>query len=280
MRGGIAFPALGHLKPWQAMFVLVGLAGLVPTLLFALTVREPVRHELADASKRNASAADIRRFIGQNRVTLLCHHFGIAFTVMTAYGFGNWMPTFFMRVHGWPPQRFAVIYGSIALVLGVLAPLAAGWLTTWFNDRGVRDASWRIALAGSIGCSSCGAIAPLMPTPELSLAVYVLAGLCASPPAVLAMIAISEFVPNEMRGVITGIYFMIIGIIATGLGPLAVGLATDYLFVDRAAIGRSLSLVSLLTGIPAAALLFVGLRSFRESLDRATWTRESTSAMQ
>jgi MFS family permease len=89
--------------------------------------------------------------------------------------------------------------------------------------------------------------------------------------AVLAIIAIAEFVPNEMRGVITAVYFLLIGLLSTGLGPFAVGLATDYLFQDKAAIGRSLSTVSLLTGIPGALLLAIGLRPFRESLGRATW---------
>jgi MFS family permease len=274
-RGGLDLPALGTFKPWQAIFVIVGLAGLIPAALFALTVREPKRREVSNAQKGRASAADIRKFWRLNLPTLLCHHFGIALTVMTAYGFGNWMPTFFLRVHDWTPQRFAVIYGSTSIVLGVLTPFAVGWLTTWFKDRGLRDASWRIALAGSIGCSGFGAIAPLMPTPELSLIIYILAGICASPPAVLAMVAISEFVPNEMRGVITGGYFMIIGIISTGLGPFAVGLATDYLFVDKASIGRSLSLVSIATGLPAAALLYFGLRSFRASLERADWVVQS-----
>ena len=60
-----------------------------------------------------------------NRATLLCHHFGIALTIMTAYGFGNWMPTFFLRVHHWTPQQFSVLYGSINIVLGIVAPLAS-----------------------------------------------------------------------------------------------------------------------------------------------------------
>jgi len=73
-----------------------------------------------------------------------------------------------------------------------------------------------------------------MPTPETSLLVlhYLLASLPRLP-AVLAIIAISEFVPNEMRGVITAVYFLLIGLLSTGLGPFAVGLATDYLFQDK-----------------------------------------------
>jgi MFS family permease len=270
-RGGISLPALGAIKPWQAMFLIVGTAGLIPALLFAFTVREPKRREVANKAHGRASASEVRVFMRKNRATLICHHLGIALTIMTAYGFGNWMPTFFLRVHNWTPQRFSVLYGSINIVLGIVAPLASGWLAGWLKERGMIDASWRIALAGAIGCTLCGALAPLMPTPELSLTVYVLAGLFASPPAVLALVAISEFVPNEMRGVITGVYFLIVGLLASGLGPFAVGAATDHLFHDKASIGRSLTLVSFVTGLPAVLLLTFGLKSFRQSLARATW---------
>jgi len=188
------------------------------------TVREPKRREVASKIHGRASAAEVRAFMRKNRATLICHHLGIALTIMTAYGFGNWMPTFFLRVHHWTPQRFSVLYGSINIVLGILAPLASGWLAGFLKERCMLDASWRITLVGSIGCATCGALAPLMPTPELSLSVHVLAGLFASPPA-----------------------------------------------VDKASIGRSLALVSFVTGLPAALLLAFGLKSFRQSLARATW---------
>jgi MFS family permease len=276
-RGGLVLPVLGHVKPWQAMFLIVGVAGLFPTLLFGLTVREPKRLEIANKSTGRASAADVIAFMRLNRMTLACHHFGIALTTMTAIGFANWMPTFFLRVHHWPPQRFSVFYGAINIIFGIGVPLAAGWLATWWKERGTIDAAWRLALYGSIGCTVCGALAPLMPTPELSLAVYILAGLCASPPAVLAYVAISEFVPNEMRGTIIAVYFLVSGLVSNGFGPVAVGLATDYLFKDNAAIGRSLSFVSFATGLPAAVLLMAGLRSFRQSIGRATWVARAST---
>ncbi len=88
----------------------------------------------------------------------------------------------------------------------------------------------------------------------------------------LALIVITQFVPNQMRGIITGVYFLLIGLISIGLGPYAVGLATDYLFKDKEAIGRCLALVSIVTGLPAGLLLIVGLKAFRDSLGRVTWT--------
>ncbi len=81
-----------------------------------------------------------------------------------------------------------------------------------------------------------------MPLPEGSLLIYIFAGLCASLPAVLAIIAISEFVPSEMRGVITAVYFLLITRIVrvnlTGPALVAEALlpadAVEFLASDRA----------------------------------------------
>jgi MFS family permease len=270
-RGGLNVPGLGHTKPWQSIFLLVGIAGLLPAALFALTVREPARRELSHQLSRDDARSKTRRFIVDNRRTLICHHFGLALTIMIAYGFGNWIPTFFLRVYHWPTQRFSVIYGSVNIGLGIFTPLVAGWLASWLRQRGVIDASWRIALTGSCGCTLFGALAPLMPTPETSLVAYFIAGIFVALPSMFAYITIAEFVPNELRGFITGMYFLVNGVISVGLGPFAVGLATDYLFKNNTAIGHSLSLVSVLTGLPGVLLLVIGLKPFRESLSRATW---------
>src|SRR5690606_8945035 len=98
--GGNTFnmPVLGEIPAWQAVFIIIGLAGLVPALLMALTVREPVRRDLAAGTSQKASWADIRAFLRQNRTTLLCHHFGVAFIIMAVYGWVNWMPAFFVRI--------------------------------------------------------------------------------------------------------------------------------------------------------------------------------------
>jgi len=109
---------------------------------------------------------------------------------------------------------------------------------------------------------------------ETSLLVYIFAGLFASLPAVLAIIAISRVRAQrdawcDHRGVLPADRIAV-----DGLGPFAVGLATDYLFQDKAAIGRSLSLVSLVTGLPGGILLAIGLGRFAKALAvRHGWLR-------
>ena len=47
--GGSTFvlPLVGEVPGWQAVFIIIGVAGLLPALLMALTVREPARMDIA-----------------------------------------------------------------------------------------------------------------------------------------------------------------------------------------------------------------------------------------
>jgi MFS family permease len=273
-RGGLDLPVLGHLEPWQAMFVLVGAPGLIPAALLLLSVREPPRREIAMADRAGASMADIRTFVRQNRMTLLCHHLGITLVVMTVYGFVNWMPTFFLRVHGWQPQQFAQTYGFYALFAGVFSAVSSGWLATWFKDRGYADGTLRACVIGCAGCVLIGGVtAPLMPDPSLSLLAFIITAIFANYPSVLGLTSIAEIVPNQMRGTVTAVYTMMIGLVSSGLGPFAVGLLTDHVFGDRAAIGQSIVALSVLAGVPGVLLLAFGLRFYRASLARAALGR-------
>lgn len=269
--GGLALPVLGQLKPWQAMFVLVGLPGAAISLLFALTVREPRRQELADRESKGATIAQIRAFAQANRMTLTCMYLGIALMAMTGFVFVNWLPTLFLRKFGWSPPDFSYAYGPLVFVAGIVGSSTAGSLANWLKRRRMADGTLRGCLIGASGASTLAIAGALMPTPQAALACYVLANFLATYMGVLAFTAISEVVPNEMRGVMTAGYYLMINLLAAGVAPVAVGMVTDYVFHDQMAIAKSLVVVTLATAIPGATLLLLGLRHYRESLRRAVW---------
>ena len=270
----VPVPLLGDLKPWQVTFLVVGLPGLIPALLFMATVKEPTRLDLGAARKGRASFAETRDFLSANRVTFFCQFAGVALLLMSVYGFVNWMPSYFLRVHGWSPARFSVQYGIFGGLTGILSALSAGWAASWLRRRGMVDGTLRACAIGCAGSALGATLAPLMPTPELSLALYVLTGFFLNYPSVLSLSAIAEVTPNEMRALVTSIYVLLTGLVSSGLGPIAVGFVTDRVFHDRQAIGLSLALVSAVTGGLGSVLVFAGLKAYRESLARAaTWQR-------
>jgi len=272
--GGNTFnmPLLGEIPAWQAVFIIIGLAGLVPALLMALTVREPARRDLAADGTTRASWADTRAFLRQNRTTLACHHLGVAFIVLAVYGWVNWLPAFFVRLHGWPVARFSIWYGIFGGLTGILSAITSGFVTNWLKKRGHTDGAMRTVLIGGVGLTVGTGLAPLMPTPELALAGYALAGIFSNYAPAQALAAIAEITPNQSRGFVTSVYILIIGIAGAGLGPFAMGWVTDNVFGDPMKIHYSMALVTIVSGVLGSGLITYGLRSFRGSLSRVTWT--------
>lgn len=264
---------LGEMKPWRAMFVFVGLAGLIPALIFVLTVKEPARKDLAAKQKGKATMAEIKAFFAQNRRAILCHHFGISMVIMSIYAWVNWMAVYFERIHQWGPAKFAITYGVPGLLTGIISAMGSGWLATKMKERGYVDATLRVCLWGCIGVVTLGALAPQMATPEAALTFFVLTGMFSNTPTVLALAAVNEICPNEMRGFYTSTYIFLVGLISSGIGPLLTGWVTDNVFADKMRIADSLTLVTVITGVIGCALVAYGLKGYRESLARVTWTK-------
>jgi hypothetical protein len=73
--------------------------------------------------------------------------------------------------------------------------------------------------------------------------------------------------PANMRAAASGLYLFIVVMIGFGLGPLAVGASTQYIFRDDAALRISLVLVQSVACLLGAAVMFSGLKPFLASLE-------------
>ena len=266
-------PILGEIPAWQAVFIIIGLAGLLPAVMMALTVKEPERRDLVKGE--SASREEIIAFLKQNKTTLICHHFGVAFIIMAVYGWVNWMPTFFARIHEWSVAQFSIYYGIFGGITGIISAISSGFVANWFKKKGFKDGTLRTVMFGGVGLTLGTSIAPLMPSPEMALAFYVIAGVFANWPPAQALASIAEMTPNQMRGFVTSIYILVIGIGGAGLGPFAMGWVTDNVFGDKQAIHYSMALVTFVMGTIGTFLIWYGLKAFRGSLDRVTWGEQA-----
>ncbi len=273
--GGNQFlmPFLGAIPAWQAVFIIIGLAGLVPALLMAFTVREPARRDLAGASGAKASWDEIRAFLRLNRTTLLCHHFGVALIVLAVYGWVAWLATLFVRIHGWTVPQFSIWYGIFGGLAGIVSAIASGYVANWFKARGPSDGTMRTVLIGGFGLTLGTSIAPLMPTPELVLAGYCIAGIFTNFAPAQALAAVAEITPNQLRGFVTSIYILVVGLAGAGAGPPIMGWVTDNVFGDPLKVHYSMALVTFVMGSIGVALVAYGMKSDRASLTRVTWVK-------
>jgi MFS family permease len=264
-------PLIGEIASWQAVFIIIGIAGLLPAILLAITVREPSRKEVSKLQNKKASWKEIFDFLSQNKRTVICHNLGLAFILMSIYGWVNWLPALFIRVHGWSVPEFSFWYGIFGGLGGIFSAISAGYITNWFKDKGHTDGTMRAVLWGSIGLTIGTIIAPIMPTPQLTIIFFVLAGCFTNWPTSQALFALNEITPNQIRGTIISIYILVIGIGGAGLGPFAIGWVTDNIFSDPSQIHYSMSLVTLVMGTLGCILISCGLKPFRKSLEDVNW---------
>jgi MFS family permease len=272
-------PLIGATRPWQVVFFIVGAPGVLLALLM-YTVREPARREtrLIKSAEGKTVVAEVpfREVVGylrQNWRTFLCHNVGFALLSFSSYGTSAWVPTFFVRNHGWTESFAGQVYGWVVAIFSTLGIVAGGRFSDWLADRGYRDATMRTGLLVSLAWLPFGMIYPVVSDPYVAVALLIPSAFLASAPFGIAPAAIQQMMPNVMRGQASAIYLFVVNLIGLGMGPTAVALITDYVFRNDQMVNYSLLIVATAAHIVSAILLWTGLRPFLASLDRLkAWT--------
>lgn len=258
-------PLVGDTRPWQVIFFVVGLPGVLLALLM-YTVREPKRRGVR-TDKALPPLSEVVAYLWANRKTVLCHNVGFALISFSNYGSTSWVPTFFIRTHGWSAADAGYIYGSIVTIAGTLGIVVGGRLADWMTQKGYRDSSMRVGLLVTLAWLPTS-VYTLVPDGRVAAFLLIPAIFLTSAPFGVAAAAIQQVMPNPMRGQASAIYLFVVNLIGLGLGPTAVALITDKVFADENAIRYSLFIVSLAAHAMAALLLWAGLGPYRQSLDR------------
>ena len=279
-------PVVGERYGWQVIFFLIALPT-VPLSLLLLTLREPIRRNLAmvrdsagNLARRRVPVPEFVQYVSANRRTVLTHGLGFSCLAFSGYGASAWFPALMMRLHEWTPQQVGTYFGLTAMIFGPIGLFLGGYLGDLLATRGLRDSKMRVGLISCVAWLPFGLAAPLMPTGWLVFALNVPAVLISAMSWGVAPAAIQEIMPNQMRGQASAIYLLIINLIGLGLGPQVIALLTDYVFVDPLKVHFSLVCTTGAAHVLAIALLWPGLRSFRESrnyFDR--WLAENSAVL-
>ncbi|MEW6126994.1 MAG: MFS transporter [Acidobacteriota bacterium] len=272
-------PIVGETRPWQVVFFIVGMPGVLLALLM-YTVREPIRRGVRSVKATDGKPAveqtpmrEVIAYLKANWMTFLCHNVGFALLSFSSYGASAWIPTMFVRRYGWTEAAIGQAYGLIVAIASTLGVVAGGRLADWMTERGSRDATLRVGLMASVMWFPFGMAYPLMSEASWAIALLIPAAFLASAPFGVAPAAIQQMMPNPMRGQASAIYLFVVNLIGLGLGPLVVAMTTDFVFKDKQMVHYSLLIVGTLAHLVSTALLWVGIKPFLKSLDRLKeWT--------
>jgi MFS family permease len=254
-------PLLGAVRPWQFVFFVVGLPGVAVALLMR-TVGEPARRGKLRTQGEVIPLREVIRYVLTRWRVFLMHFVGFALLAVPITTILTWSPAYFGRVLKFSPPQAGLTLGTMLVILSPAGVYAGGWLTDLLQQRGYRDAMFRVALI------ACGLLAPLSwiatSTVDPSTAVVLFCPFifCASLSMGVAPAALQVAAPNQMRAQISATWMLFLNIITAGIGPTAVGLLTDRYFHSPLSVGTAMAAVNGLS-VPLAALaLWVGLKPF------------------
>jgi len=266
---------IGELRPWQLVFILVGLPGLFIALLMA-TIKEPKRQDQLKTAGDKGDGLPLKevvQFLKERKATYISLFLGMSVVMIVGYGYLFWIPTMFIRTWGWSISEVSLAYGVIVLIFGPIGVNFAGWLAEKLYNDGRRAGHMRVTILGCWILVPSAVLAPLMPTPELALLMLVLVTLGGAMPSATGAAALMMIVPNQMRGQTVALYYFVTNVLGLTLGSSAVAMVTDYVFKDDTALRYSIAWVSGVTGIFALCMLWYNLRHYRESVIEAdSWS--------
>ncbi|MDP6436709.1 MAG: MFS transporter [Gammaproteobacteria bacterium] len=276
-RPPLELPVVGELFQWQTVFLLVGLPGLLVAVLM-ITVREPKRQDriaLGDTVEDEIPIREVARFLWERKSTYLTLFIGMSVVTIIGYGYFSWIPAMFIRTWGWSISQIAFAYGLVILIFGPLGINFGGWLADRWYRKGRRAAHMRVTLIGALITVPSSVLVPLMPTPELAVVMLAPATIGAAIPTATAGAALMMIVPNQMRAQTTAIYYFVINVLGLTIGPLAIALVTDRVFMDESMLRYSIAIVSGGAGIAALGFLFANIKYYRQSVIEAdAWSTD------
>lgn len=261
-------PIVGHLEPWQGLFLVVGLPGLLVALI-VLTLREPLRTGVKPGLP--PSFAEVLRFIGQRKRAFGLLIVGFALSGVVWNGTIAWIPTYFIRVFGWTASEIALPYGLITIVSGMGGIMLGGTLATRLRTKGVLDANLLIGLLALAIAMPAGIAATMVGSAQFSLGLFTIFLFGCAMPWGSAAAAIQEITPNQMRGQLSAIYLFFLSLVGMGVGPTFVAIFTDHLFADDMALGNSIALSIAVAAPLSAVLLWLARKPYREALKEANF---------
>ena len=259
-------PVFGEIRPWQRVFIVVGLPGLLLALL-ALTIREPRQQRVAGTPPVHASTfAEIFAWLRRHGRAYATFGAGISIYAIVNFGTAFWFPAFFERSHGWSPGKVGLLMGGATAIFGVVGVMAGGRLADHFKSRGRRDGNLLVLILAAVISLLAGLPLYLTSSEPVLLTALVVTNIVAAAPFGAAAAAMQEMSPGAMRGQAAALLVFLLNFVGLGLGPPAVAMVTDNVFRDPARVGLSLLVVTLVGRSLAALSVAGGLAAHKRAV--------------
>lgn len=232
MFGLFAGGAIADTFGWRMAFFIVGIPGLLLSVLVFLTVKEPPRghadgHNAEQSGQGHPSILEVFRYL-MGKKSFVHMAVGGGLTAFVGYGLITWAPTFFVRSHAMSLTEAGFWLGIVLGIPGGLGIVLGGWLSDRFGARDTRWYLWVVAVALAI-CAPVAAAAFWVDAWWLSLILLSLPITLGNFYQGTTFAQTQGLAPVHMRAVAAAILLFILNFIGFVFGPPAVGQLSDML---------------------------------------------------
>lgn len=221
--GGWMLEAFG----WRVALLTVGLPGIVLALIIRLTVAEPKRRQIPQQGESGPSITATAKRLWQSRTYRYIAIAG-AMSNFGSIGLFVWMPPFLLRSFDMSPGQVGTWLALSIGVGGAIGTYFAGYTTDKLGAKNTKWYAW--VPAGIFMVCLPFIIAMLFSSSNLMALLFFLI------PAILVagyyapLISMTHsLVEDNMRAMSSAITLLIINLIGLGLGPVCIGIVSDFL---------------------------------------------------
>ncbi len=263
---------------WRTAFFIVGIPGLLLSIVVLLTIREPKRGESEEGERQarqdETPPVPLARVMQVLKKQKSFFHMsmGTSLHAFVGYGLAAFNPAFIERVFEVPRSEIGVKLGLLLGITGAAGVMMGGWVTDKLSIYDRRWYMWIPSLAMLLSMPFYIA-AYLAESFTLFLVFYALPSFMGNLQSGPVFATAQGLVPLGMRAVTAAILLFIVNIIGLGLGPQIVGIVSDvinYFQYDGNNEGKALQyalLFACFAKIASSTHYYIASRTLRRDLD-------------
>ena len=219
---------------WRVAFIVVGAPGILLAILVRATLAEPIRglneKKPVDTTTEAPKFSQVLATLWSRR-SFRHMSLAAALNAFCGYSTASWTASFMIRSHEMSTGELGTWLAMISGVGGAIGVVCGGIACDRLARRNKRWYMWVPALAGLISVPFIASVY-LASTAYLALFLSIIPGLLHNVYLGSTIATTHNLVGLRMRALSSAILFLVLNLIGLGLGPLLVGLLSDYLQPD------------------------------------------------
>jgi predicted MFS family arabinose efflux permease len=268
MIGFLAGGWLVHFFDWRTAFIVVGLPGVLMAVIVSRTVKEPPRG-LSEGVQSVQEQVPLKEAFMYFWSRPSFRHLTLAagLHAFASYGLLTWLPAFLVRSHQMGAAEIGTYMAMVSGIVGGIGTFAGGYICDRFGQNDRRIYVWIPALSLIIFIP-LAILSLLSDTKEGALYFYLIPALL-SPiylgPTFSVVQGMSQL---RMRAIAAAGLLFVLNLIGMGLGPMLVGVLSDFLKPQLGAEAlRYALIVAVAINLWSALHYYLAAKTLRQDYD-------------